>query len=163
MLVDSPIVVSALPSLVRVVAIHVFHDLERVRPKILLVDDPVRADDKRLDPSRTILRRCRNQRESSDHYALNHIVQPAQRRGRTLSLEDFEEVAVVWLLSPRTRIALLDCICKGLADRPSPGSICVLPGQPVLLPRCADNLLRILLQPGVVMNLSGVLQLRLDV
>ena len=97
---DSPIVVGAFPSFVRIVAIHVFHDLERVRPQFLLVDDPVRADNERLDASCTILSRCRNQRESSDHYALNHIVQPAQRRSRTLPLEDLEVLAVIRLLRP---------------------------------------------------------------
>src|SRR3954447_22908721 len=61
------------------------------------------------------------------------------------------------------RVALLDRLGHSFADRPSRGSIRILPIQTVLFSGSADQLLRVLVNSGIVVNRRGILQLRLDV
>ena len=154
------LVVRAMPGLIRVVALHVLDDLQRVRSQVLLVHDSVVADHECLHARDTIFRRHGNQRKPADHRALDHVVELAERRSRTLPFQNFEVVAVEGL--PLVPVAFLNGLRDRLADGTSPTAVRILPGQPILFSRCADDSLRVLIHSGVVVDLLGVFLLGLD-
>src|SRR6185369_9777127 len=97
---------------------------------------------KALDARHPILCGVRKQGKPADHRTVDHIVQTPEPRGRPLSLEDFEVVAMKRSHLPR--IVLLDRKRRLLGNCATPGSVSVLPGEAVLLTRRADDPLGIL-------------------
>ena len=55
--------------------------------------------------------------------------------------------------------SLLDCTRNVLADRPTPGPVRILPGQPILLARGADDALGVLVHVVALLGLKGVFML----
>src|SRR5262249_3027525 len=100
------------------------------------------TDDESPHPGYVILSRRRDQGKAADHGALHHKVDLAKRRGWSLSLQDFEKISMVGLR--RAGVALFNRVGNVFAYRTAPGSIGILPGQPVLLTRSADDPLGIL-------------------
>src|SRR5579862_478568 len=145
------------PRLIRIEDLHLFEEIERVWSEILLVHNSVIADDERLHARHAILRRRGDQSEASDHDAFDHVVEPAQRSIGTLSLENLEEVPMVWLLA--LGIPFGDCICNVLPDRAFPGPFGILPRQSILSPRCAHYALCILIDVVAFAWLQRVLLL----
>ena len=100
-------------------------------------------DDERLHAGDAVFRRRRDQRESANHGAADHVVELAQRRGGALALQDLKDVAVI-----RGRrvhgVALFDRLGHRFADRAAVAAVGVLPVQAVLLARRADDALRVL-------------------
>src|SRR5262249_31460326 len=135
-------------------------ELEGLWSQILFPDHSVLAYHERLHAGIAVLRRRGHQREAANHYAFDDVVQLAQRRRRPLSLQHFEEIAVVGLLT--LRVALSNCRRDFLADWSIPGAIGVLPGQAILLPFGADDSLGILVH-AVDFLRDRILILRLDV
>src|SRR4029450_11442460 len=131
-----PLITSWMPGLVRIETVHAFENLQRVWPKILLVNDPAGANDERLHSGHAILSRRGCQGEPTDHRSLNNKVHLAQRRGGTLPFQNLEIVAVI-RLTP-LRVALLQRFGDLLSHRTSPSSVRVLPRQTVMFPRWAD-------------------------
>src|SRR6516162_6107253 len=80
--IKRPVVVCGLPSLVRIIKFHTLEELQGIRAEILLVDDSIVTDDKRLYSRDAVL--CGGRRESkpSDHGALDNKIHPAKRGGR---------------------------------------------------------------------------------
>src|SRR6266567_3516507 len=151
-----------MPSLIGIESIHAPENLKRIRSQILLVNGSVVANDERLHSGDAILRRRCGQCEPANHSSLNDKVDLPQRRGRTLPLQNLEIVAVVGLTSIRVRITLLKGLGHSLSDRASPSAIRVLPRQPVMFPRCADDSLRVLVYLGIIVLFLGVIFLRFD-
>src|SRR5215469_2908036 len=157
-----PLIVGWLPRLVRVVTLHLLDDRKRVGAQVFLVDDPIVANDESLDSSDAVFHRDRNQSESPDHDALDDVVELAESRCRTLSLQDFEIVAVV-SRALFGRIAFLDRASHSLAHRSTGRAIGVLPVQAIMFSWGAEDLLRILVDPGIIVDFGGVFLLRLDI
>ena len=65
---------------------HVDEFFERGRAEILLIDDAVLADDEGLHAGDAIFGRSRHQSEAADHRAFHHVIELAERSGRSLSL-----------------------------------------------------------------------------
>ena len=83
-----------LPGLVRVVKLHFLYDFEGIGTQIFLVYDSVVAHDECLHSRHAILGRHGDQREAANHDSLDDIVNFAQRRSWTLTLQNLEVVAV---------------------------------------------------------------------
>src|SRR5262249_55547036 len=99
-------------------------------------------DDEGPHSGYVILSWRRDQGKAADHGALHHKVYLAKRRRWALPLQDFEEIAMVRLR--RAGVALFNRAGNVFAHRTAPGTIGILPSQPVLLPRSADDPLGIL-------------------
>src|SRR6185369_48196 len=95
--IGGPLVVGALPGLVRVVELHLLRDVEGVRPHILLVDDAVIANDEGLYPRHAVFSWNGNQSKTADHDPLDHIVKLTQWSRRSLPFQYLEIIAVVGL------------------------------------------------------------------
>src|SRR5215212_10010887 len=149
------------PGLVRVEAVYFYRRFERVRAEVFLVDHAVVAHHEGLHPRDAVLRRCGDEREAADHHVLHDEVQLAERRGLPLPLEHLEVVAVEGLIL--ARVALLKSARELLAHDPAPRAVRVLPRQPILLVRRADDVLRVLVNGVALARLERVLVLRLDV
>src|SRR5215469_16009070 len=130
------------PGLVRVEAIHLLELLQRVRAQVLLVDHTGVTHHERLETGLTVLGRGSDERKASEHDAFHDVVHGAKRSRGPLTLQYLEEVSVVWI--GFQVVALLDRLCDLLANRPTPGAIGVLPGEPVLLAGTADDVLCVL-------------------
>src|SRR5688572_16658892 len=112
------------------------------RAEILLVHHAVLADDECLHAGDGVFRWGGRQREAADHGALDDVVQPSEGRCRTLPGEDLEVVAVIRLAA--FRVALRDRAGDAFTHRSIPRAVRCLPRQTVLLSRCADDPLRVL-------------------
>ena len=66
-----PVIVGAIPCLVRIIAFHRRSDLGRIQAQILLIDDTVVADDEGLHPGDAIVGRPSDDRKSAE--ALSRI------------------------------------------------------------------------------------------
>src|SRR5947207_826423 len=148
------------PALVRIETIHALKDLQRLGAEIFFIDHTVLADQERLHAGVPVLGRRSDQREPANHHALDHIIQLAQRRRRSLAFQHFEKVAVIRFAA--VRIAADNSGRDLLADGAVPGAVSFLPGQTVLLPFGADDSLRVLVH-AVYFFREGILMLRLDV
>src|SRR5206468_2146957 len=95
-----------------------------------------------LHPCHTVLGRCSNQGEASNHHTFHHEIHLAERRRGSLPFQNFEEIAVVGLGA--TVVALVDRTGDLFPHRSPPSTIGVLPGQAILLARSADDALGIL-------------------
>src|SRR3954447_20060627 len=84
----SPLVVSWLPRLVRIVEFHAFDDAERRRPEVLLIHHSVIAHHKSLYACDQIVCRYGYKGEPPDHRVTHHVVQLAQKCIRTLALQN---------------------------------------------------------------------------
>src|SRR6185436_11024044 len=102
----------------------------------------VLADDERLHAGDAVSGRSSGESEATDHRAIDHVVHLSKRRRRSLSLQDFEEVAVIRLRG--ARVAVLDGARDFLTYRALPRAVGSLPGEAVLLARSADDALRVL-------------------
>jgi hypothetical protein len=125
-----------LPALIGIRAVHALETFKRIGPKILVVDDPVVADDKGLYCNPILGWRC-SQSEPTYHGSLDDEVDLSQRRGRTLPLENIEIVAVIRLRLTRIRVALLKGLGNSLSNRASPAPIRVLrvlPSETIMFP-----------------------------
>src|SRR5580704_13882081 len=117
----SPVVVRAMPGLIRVVALHRRRDFCSIGTKVLLVDDSAVADDESLDTGDLVLGGPSHHRKSANHHAVDHVVKFSVRRSRALTLQNFEIVAVERLAFGR--VTLLNRFCDCLANRTFPASI----------------------------------------
>src|SRR5713101_3530415 len=147
-----------MPGLVGVEALHALEDLQAIRSQVLFVNDSVVADDERLDPCDSILGRYGGQGKSTDHGSLNDKVQLSQGRRGTLTLQNLEVVAVIRLSF--IRIALRQGLGDPLSDGTAPRAIRVLPRQPIVFPRGADDPLGVLVHLGIIVLLLSVFVLR---
>ena len=83
------------PAPIRIEAIYTLEEFERLWPEIFFIDDAVLAHDEGLNSSVPVLCRRSHQGEAANHHALDDVIQLAQRRGRPLTFQDFEEVTVI--------------------------------------------------------------------
>ena len=111
-----------MPGFVRIVSLHVFGKVKRVRSQVFLVDDSVVADHERLNSRDPVLGRDRNQCEAADHDSIDHIVELTQPRCRTLPLQNFKVIPMIRIRA--AGIAFLDGLCNGLADGTARRTIC---------------------------------------
>src|SRR5437870_12860225 len=126
-----PLIFGRFPSLIWIVAIHLFKGLQRLRSEVLLIDDAVRTDNESFYSRNSMLsRRCR-QGEPADHGAFHDEVHLAHWGSRLLSLQHFEIVAMKWLSF--FRLALLERCPDSLSDRTRSCAIRFGPRQTVLL------------------------------
>jgi hypothetical protein len=91
----SPKVPIRTPTLIRIEAIHTLEEFERLWPEIFFIDDAVLAHDEGLNSSVPVLCRRSDEGEAANHHALDDVIQLAQRRGRPLTFQNFEEVTVI--------------------------------------------------------------------
>src|SRR6516164_4620198 len=89
-----PLIVGLLPCFIRIKQFNPLGDGESVRPQVLLIDDALRAYDKRLHPGYAVLRGCRNEGKAANHRALDYVIELAQRRRWALSFKNLEVIAV---------------------------------------------------------------------
>src|SRR5215813_6005401 len=139
-----PLVAGAMPGLIRIVALHTFDDGQGIRTQVFFIDNAVVADHEGLDTGDAILGRHGNQGEPSDHDSFDYIVQLSERCRGTLSLKNFEIVAVISRLFT-WGVAFLDGSSYRLTDRTTWCAIFVRPVQTVTLTGSADDLLRVLI------------------
>src|SRR5438128_12627159 len=92
-----PLIIGRFPSLIRIVAIHLFKGLQRLRSEVLLIDDAVRPNNKSLHSRNSMLSwRCR-QGEPADHSAFHDEIHLAHWSSWPLSFQHLEIVAMKWL------------------------------------------------------------------
>src|SRR5215469_14676499 len=149
------------PGLIGVEELHLLEFIERCRPKIFLVDHPVIAHDERLHSGHPVFSWCSYQSEASDHHASDHEVHFAMRRGRTLPLENLEEITVVRLGS--TSVTLFNRSGSFFTEWTAPRAIRISPGQAILLAGSAEDALRVLIHIVAFARFEGVFLLRLHV
>ncbi len=87
------------PRLVGIESLHGPGELGGLWTKILLVDDSVVTDHESLHSRDPVLGGKSDEGKAADHHALNHEVQLAERRCRSLPFENSEVVAVKRLRS----------------------------------------------------------------
>src|SRR6267142_358981 len=145
------------PGTIRIETLHFPKFVESCRPKILLVNNTIVADDKALHSRYPIFGWRSNQREAPDHQAFHHEVHLSERRRGSLPLQDFEEIAMVWLRSGG--VALLDRTGNFFANRPAPSSVRVLPCQAILFVGSAYYALRVLVHVVTLPLLECVIAL----
>src|SRR6266487_1245786 len=152
-----PLIVSRLPSFIRIVAIHLFKGLQRLRSEVLLIHDPVRTDNESLHSRNSMLsRRCR-QGEPADHGAFHDEIHLAHWSSWPLTFQHFEIVAMIRLTL--IAIALLQGVGDILPDGTSPGAIRILPGQAIMFAGSADYPLGVLIYLRIVMLLLSIFML----
>src|SRR5436309_9535809 len=139
-----PLIVSRLPSFVRVVPIYAFKRFQCIGSDVFLINNAVRANHEGLNAGHAILGRSSRQSESANHCALDDKIHlPHGRRG-PLPFEHLKIVTVIWLWLRFLGVALFERFGDCLADRSAPSAVCVLPRETVMFTRCADDALRIL-------------------
>src|ERR1700741_2788197 len=131
-----------IPGFVWVETLHFFEFVQSIRTEGCLVNHAILTDDECTYSSHTVLRRCGNQPEPSNHDTVHDIIDFSERCGWSLTFEDFEEIAVVRLRLGC--VALVNGLGDLLSDGSSPRTIRILPGESILLARNADDSLRVL-------------------
>src|SRR5215472_9795848 len=116
----APLLLDRSPRFVRVEKLHLLELIEGSRSKVLLVHNAVVADDETSHPRLSVFCGGSDQGKAADHYSLHHKVYLAERRSRALSLQDFEEVAMVGLAG---LVALIDRSCDLLAYGTAPRAV----------------------------------------
>src|SRR5690348_10321718 len=155
-----PLVVRTMPRLIRIVPVHVLDYFKSLRPQVFLVNYSIVADDECLYAGDAVFCRSGNKAESTDHDALDYVIELAERRGRTLPLQHLEIVAVKTGLAGL--IAFLYRLSNWPADGPARCSIGILPIQTIVLPGRTEDSLRILVHARIVMYLRSVFLLGLN-
>src|ERR1700720_1922293 len=89
-----PLIVGSFPSLIWIVAIHLFKGLQRLRSEVLLINNSVRTDNEGLHSCNAILSRRRRQREPPDHGVSDDEIHLAHRSSRPLPFQHLEIVAM---------------------------------------------------------------------
>src|SRR5882724_11441563 len=128
--------------MIRIEALHFNKLIEGGRPKILLVDNAVVADDGALHSGNAVLSRSSNKSEASDHYAFHDEFHFAEWRRWSLPFQNFEEIAMVWLRT--AGVALFNRTGNLFANRSAPATVRVLPCQAILFAGSAYNALGVL-------------------
>jgi hypothetical protein len=131
------------PGFIRVIAFHLVELFERFQPEVLLVNHAVLTDDEGPDSSYVVYSGRSDEGKSADHDTLHYKVHFAKRCRRALSLQNLEEIAMVWFRA--ARIALFDRAGNVFAHRTIPLAVGVLPSQTILFTRSADDPLRVLI------------------
>src|SRR5215475_55893 len=144
-----------MPSWIRIVQADFLCNVDGIWAKILFIDNPVITDNKSFDTSYTVLGGYCKQRESSDHRPVNDIIQAPKTSCWPLSLKYFEIIAMI-ARARVSRVSFLNGHGHSFRNRPPRTVIWLLPIQAVVLPGRADDPLGVLMNSGIVMNLSSV-------
>src|SRR5215475_13637931 len=108
----APLLLDRSPRLVWVEKLNHLELIEGSRSKVLLVHNAVVADDETSHARLSVFCGGSDQGKAADHYALHDNVHLSEWRSRTLSLQYFEEVAVIGFAD---LVALIDRSCDLLA------------------------------------------------
>src|SRR5437763_3785473 len=108
-----PLIVGRFPSLIRIVAIHLFKGLQRLRSEVLLIYNSVRTDNEGLHSRNSMLSGSCRQGEPADHGAFHDEIHLAHGSSWSLSFQHLEIVAMKWLSFFRVSLLLRfrDCFC----------------------------------------------------
>src|SRR5258705_703167 len=85
------------PGTIRIESIHFNKLIEGGRPKILLVDNAVVADDEGLHAGHAVLSGSSDQGEAADHYTLHDKIHFADWCRGSLTFQNLEEIAMISL------------------------------------------------------------------
>ena len=120
-----PLIIRALPGGIRVIALHILDDFQRVRAKVFLVNDPIVAHHESAHSGDAVFGWNGNKSEPANHDSFDHIVELSQWSRRPLSLQNLEIVAVI-SRAFAGGVTLCNCAGHRLADRASwvPSSFC---------------------------------------
>src|SRR5580704_6487017 len=159
--IGRPVIVRGFPRLVRVIKLHFFENLERIRAQILLIDNSFVTDDECLDARNAIICWSGGKSEASDHRPLYDKIHRTEWGRETLAFQDFEEISMIWL--GLIRVALLQGIGNFLGDWPAQRLIRIPPNQTVVLSGGADDFLCVLIYLGVVMPFQSIFLLGIHI
>src|SRR5438046_5003438 len=126
---------------------------------MLLLSDAMGPVHERFPAAHAIFFRRGRKAEPADHCSSDHEIYFTPRRSRTLLLQHFEIVTVIWF--GFVGIALFESFGHPFANRAAPSSIRIFPGQTIVFSGCADDLLRILIYFGIIMLLLRIFLLRI--
>src|SRR6476620_5024958 len=154
-----PVVSGWFPSLVRIIGVHGLKGLEGIWPEIFLIHNAIRADHECLAPRNPTFCRRGHERESANHRSPDDEIGFTAGRSRALLLQHLEIITVIRLRA--LCVTLLKSFSDFFSHWTAPSAVRILPGEAILLARCANNALRILIHLRIIMLLLRIFLLRI--
>src|SRR5262245_17714002 len=89
------------PTRIGVETVNPPRNLQRIRTEVFFINNAVLADHEGLDTGYSILGRCGEEGEATNHHTLHNIIEFSQRRRGSLAFEDLEEIAAIRFITTR--------------------------------------------------------------